>query len=114
MKLLSAPTLTLLAAAALLPSSVLAAESTVFEALDSVGVEYYNGPQLKLRGVVQGESAAREISLDEGRSYDGPGVDGLANLCERQALMVISKPGQFLFTVRSDQGSLSGCSLKRR
>lgn len=106
-------TVALLALLAALAASPAAAQTTssswTFETVDDVQVytnTSYASPQVTVTvtGIVQGESAATTHSamiVDEARAT--------AEACERMALLALSKPGQYRFTL----SGVSGCKLAR-
>ncbi|QRK10356.1 hypothetical protein JQX13_09830 [Archangium violaceum] len=81
----------------------------VFETVDSFEME--SASTAKITGILQGEATPRTITAyDQYGSYDNY---QRARICERFALISMSKPGQYYFEVKSGTRSL-GCKLTRR
>jgi len=89
-------------------SAPLATGGKVFATVDSVSLAGYH---LEITGVVQGEAAPSVWGV-----YWTAGGDptGWAAMCQRNALLALSKPGQFLLEIK--WGGSSGtavCKLTR-
>ncbi len=81
------------------------ANAVTFTAVDGVRVRYLT---LYVTGVVQGEATAREVTFD----YSTTTVVQLQS-CERIALVAMSRPGQYLLTMRQWGGAYAECGVSR-
>jgi hypothetical protein len=75
----------------------------IFEAIDSVEVEYDRN--LRLRGLLQGETQVVEELLN---FHDA----GTTQSCHKQVLLMLERPGRYLLEVTVS--SNDKCALKRR
>jgi hypothetical protein len=112
------------------PASAEVTATYVFESVESyniLGDTNNTWDQVQVTGVIQGESTARTITLNYTASYAGSstGVDHISakrtfERCERLALLVLSKPGQYLLEMRQETEPYTntyryiGCKLTRR
>jgi len=101
-----------------LPTLAQAQTTVTFEAVDSINLGFDLGPDktvygIEVTGIVQGETAPRTILFHMSPSYYL--YEYIGRACERQALMAMSKPGQYHLQVRTTlvPNELSGCSLRR-
>ena len=89
------------------PDEAIAADPSevTFEAVDMVRSD---GLFADVEGLVQGESTPRKIQFSFGS-------DEKREICEKYALMALSKPGRFLVTFeRFSSSDVHRCSLTRR
>lgn len=76
---------------------------------DTVDAVEFTGSAFLVTGIIQGQSAPSTTSYRAGSSSSDP---ERASLCQRLALLAMSKPGKFQFVIK-DQGSSTnvGCKL---
>jgi hypothetical protein len=100
------------AAAAILASAAAARAQTagtryVFVAVDAAEVE---SNKFKVTGVLEGEPSARTITVSFFTSSSSYPADRAA--CQQQALLAMTRPGQFRFEVQSNTAYAStACKL---
>ena len=82
----------------------------VFETVDSYEMETLS--RAKITGILQGESTPKTIQLSI--EFTNTDHQQRMRLCERFALMALSKPGQYYFEVKNPGLSNLGCKLTRR
>lgn len=81
----------------------------VFATVDSVDLD---GNQFQVTGILQGEAAPTTRTFLIPIPGDGSGVSRTQS-CERKALLVMSKPGQYLLEIRQPVYYSLGCRLTR-
>lgn len=77
----------------------------VFVAVDALDVQY---SKFLVTGVLDGESEARTVTVYFGTSYP----DQVA-MCERLALLAMTRPGQFRFEIQQVSSMFHTCKLAR-
>jgi hypothetical protein len=100
----------------LAPLAIASAQSApspayVFTAVDSVEIKD-SGFTFTVKGMVQGESAARTVELHSTFFMSGYEPTQGAVRCERMALVAMNKPGRFLFEVQQEDSGFR-CKLTR-
>lgn len=83
--------------------------TTPYKVLVTVDAVQIEGGELLVTGIVQGETAPTTWRLMTA-TYSDPNV--LAN-CQQQALLAMTKPGQYLYGIVYGPMSLYGCKLTR-
>lgn len=83
----------------------------VFAAVDGIR---FTLNAMHVAGVVQGESAAREVAFTSSITPNSLGVEAFRS-CEKYALVVMARPGQYRLTVRPSSGYpyLPYCGISR-
>jgi len=83
----------------------------VFTAVDAVKAEDY---KVVITGIVQGDGAPSTWSAGFYSSSDGALISQFVNSCQTQALLAMTKPGQYLLEIQSGTISLRPfCKLSR-
>jgi hypothetical protein len=84
--------------------------SKVFVTVDAVQVKYY---QVIVTGIVQGEATPSTYYVQANAS-DAAANMGFMQACQQQALLAMSKPGQYLLEIlQSGSMGASTCKLTR-
>ncbi len=101
-----------------LPTPAQAEPTTfTFETVDSFTSGFELGPEqyygIEITGIVQGESTPRTIVFP--LFLTNSAQSDVSRACERMALLVMNKPGQYLLRVRRNlpYNELAHCSLSR-
>jgi hypothetical protein len=82
----------------------------VFATVDSVQVEPY---RLTITGIIQGEAVPSSYWVQYGGYGDYAAAWTFVQICQQQALLAMSKPGQYLLDIYPGSSSLSHCKLSR-
>jgi len=87
-----------------------ASPSKVFVTVDAVQVKYY---QVIVTGIVQGEATPSTYYVQLSAS-DAAASTGFMQACQQQALLAMSKPGQYLLEIADGTSYVSSrCKLSR-
>lgn len=106
----------LLLAAAFLCAPVLAVRAQLapavrFTAVDSFRISIN---RLEVTGIVEGETAPRQVRFDFGSASTNTSVVAQRQSCERLILLAIAKPGQYVLQMEEVGGtSYALCTLER-
>jgi hypothetical protein len=87
-----------------------ASPAKVFATVDSVKLESY---KVIITGIIQGEAAPSSYWVMNGTYPDYAASMGFAQACQQQALLAMSKPGQYLLELIQVSSSVGHCKLSR-
>ena len=102
-------TATLIAGSAAAQVPPLAYNAKIFTAVDTVSVQ---NTTVLVTGIVQGEAAPSTWAV---RAYSSTEATAWAAICQRSALLAMSKPGQYLLEIQYLSSTYGGsvCKLSR-